>query len=146
MKYFSNLDHGWADLTIGDFTCQCSYIQNIPLTILKAWKDYKDNDYCVLTIDSEGYENEIIITRNGVHVVVYKGVISYHSLDKYFEKTIDKNSLLKNLCLDILDNINEWANWLCLAEPDKPYYNRIMNEYKREIIDYANSIKFPFSF
>ena len=34
MKYFSNLHNGWADLTIGDFTCPCSYIQNVPMEIL----------------------------------------------------------------------------------------------------------------
>jgi len=146
MKYFSNLNHGWCDLTIGDFTCQCSYIQNIPLTILKAWKDYKDNDYCVLNIDSEGYEHEIIITDNGIHTITYRGVISYHSLDEYFEKPADKINLLKNLCFDILYNVDEWAQWLCLVEPDKEYYKRVMNEYKKEIIEYAKQIRFPFEF
>lgn len=146
MKYFSNLDHGWADLNIGDFTCTCSYIQNIPLVILKAWKDFKDNDYCVLNIDSEGYENEIIITRNDVHVGVYKGVVSYHCLNKYFDTLAKKITLLKELGYDILSNIDEWIKWLCITEPTNPCYENIFNEYKKQVIDYAKRIEFPFKF
>lgn len=146
MKHFSNLNHGWCDLTIGDFTCQCSYIQNIPLTILRAWKDYQNNNYCIINIDSEGYDHEIVITKNGVHVITYRGVISYHSLDEYFEKPIDRANLLKCLCYDILYHIDEWSEWLCLAKPEKPYYKRVANEYKKIIIDYVKEIKFPFDF
>lgn len=146
MKYFSNLDHGWADLTIGDFTCSCSYIQNVPLAILKAWKEFKDNDYCVIDIDSEGHENEIVITRNGVHVIVYKGITYCHNLDEYFKTYSDKNNLLKDLCFDILYNLNEWTEWLCLVKSDKSYYERVVNEYKNGIIEYAKRINFPFEF
>lgn len=146
MKYFSNLDHGWADLTIGDFTCTCSYIQNIPLIILRAWKDYKINNYCIINIDSEGYEHEIIISENGIHAITYRGMMSYQNLNKYFAQPADKINLLKNLGFDILYNVDEWAKWMCLTEPNKPCYEKIVNEYKREILDYAKQIKFPFKF
>lgn len=142
MKYFSNLHNGWADLTIGDFTCQCSYIQNIPLVILNAWNNFKNNKHCIISIDSEGNDNEIIITNLGIHAIVYRGFIEYHDLNKYFKTFTDKVELLKDLAKDIIDNIDEWAKWLCITDPNTLCYNNIIEEYKKNVLSYAEKIGF----
>ena len=140
LKYFSNLKNGWADLTIGDFHCPCSYIQNVPIQILNAWKEFQKNHYCIITIDSEGYENEIIITENGIHVLVYKDCTLYYNLNKYFETLGDKVGLLKDLVDDILSNIDEWVRWLCITDPDSDCYENVINEYKDVIMQYAERL------
>ena len=142
MKYFSNLHNGWANLTIGNFTCQCSYIQNIPLVILNAWNDFKNNEHCIISIDSEGNDNEIIITSLGIHAVVYRGFVEYHNLNKYFETFTDKVELLKDLAKDIIDNIDEWTRWLCITDPNTPCYSNIIEKYKKSILSYAKRIGF----
>ena len=138
MKYFSNLKNGWADLTIGDFSCPCSYIQNIPLIILNAYKDFKKNEYCIIDIDSEGYGNEIIITTNGVHIFVYRNArTDYYNLSKIYDTYTKKFNLLKDLCNDIIDNIEEWAKWLCITKTNNTCYDKIIEEYKKNILSYA---------
>ena len=142
MKYFSNLNHGWADLTIGNFTCKCSYIQNIPLNILTAWNEFKNNEHCIIYIDSEGNDNEIIVTDLGIHAIVYRGFIEYYDLNKYFNTFEQRFKLLKDLAKDIIDNIDEWVEWLCITDPNSPCYNNIIKEYKKNILSYAEKIGF----
>ena len=140
MKYFSNLKNGWADLTIGDFKCRCSYIQNIPLTILNAYKEFKEKYYCIIKIDSEGYENEIIITMNGVHVFVYRDRVLSYDLSNQFESFSDKIKLLSDLRDDILENIDEWTRWLCLTDPKDDCYENVIAEYKKVILKVAEKL------
>ena len=64
----------------------------------------------------------------------------YHNLNKYFEKFEDKAKLLKNLVMDIIDNINEWVKWLCITDPNAPCYENIIAEYKNSILSYAKKI------
>ena len=140
MKYFSNLKNGWANLTIGDFNCPCSYIQNVPLTILSAYKEFQQNKYCIITIDSEGYEHEIIITSNAVHIFTYKDRVSYFNLSDIYNTSLKKIELLKDLCKDIVDNATEWAEWMCLTDPKNDCYDNIIEAYKKEILDCAKGL------
>ena len=140
MKYFSNLKNGWADLTIGDFYCPCSYIQNVPMEILRAYKEFKDNGHCIINLDSEGYEHEIIITDLGVHVITYRNSIYYCNLTKKFNTNTKKLTLLKDLVNDIINNVDEWAKWLCLADPNSNCYNRFIEQYKNEILGYVEKL------
>lgn len=140
MKYFSNLKNGWADLTIGEFSCPCSYIQNVPMEILRAYKEFKDNGHCIITLDSEGYEHEIIITELGVHTATYRNSIYYCDLTEKFNTNIKKLMLLKDLVQDILDNVNEWVKWLCLTDPNAECYDRVIAEYKNTILRYAENL------
>ena len=140
MKYFSNLHNGWADLTIGDFTCPCSYIQNVPMEILRAYDEFEKNGHCIINIDSEGYEHEIIITELGVHVITYRDRLYYHNLTNQFESDIDKKRLLRDLFRDIVDNADEWARWMCITDPHSDCYERIIEEYKNTILRYAEKL------
>ena len=140
MKYFSNLNHGWADLTIGDFTCSCSYIQNVPMEILRAYDEFEKNGHCIITLDSEGYEHEIIITDLGVHIFTYRDRIYYYDLTEKFNTHIKKLTLLKDLYRDIVDNVNEWAEWMCITDPHSDCYEQVLNEYKSTILRYAEKL------
>lgn len=140
MKYFSNLKYGWADLTIGDFYCPCSYIQNVPMEILCAYKEFKENGHCIITIDSEGYEHEIIITELGVHTVTYRNNIYYCDLTEKFNTYIKKITLLEDLVQDILDNVNEWVEWMCPIDPHSDCYEQIITECKNTILKYAENL------
>lgn len=141
MKYFSNLKNGWADLTIGDFSCPCSYIQNVPMEILIAYEEFKQKGYCIININSEGYEHEIIITELGVHVFTYRNSTTYHcDLTRKFDNHIKKLMLLKDLYDDIVDNVDEWSKWLCLTDPKAECYDRIISEYKNTILRYAENL------
>lgn len=140
LKYFSNLKNGWATLTLGECVLRCSYIQDIPMTILRAWDEFKRNKYCVISIDSEGYENEIVITELSVHVIKYHNFIYYDNLSKYFDTFKDKVKLLQDLVIDIVSNVDDWARWLCLTEPTMDCYENVINEYKHRIVEYADKI------
>lgn len=145
MKYFSNLKNGWANLTIGDFSCRCSYIQNVPIEILSAYDEFKQKGHCIITIDSEGYEHEIIVTELGVHALTYRDRIHHFDLTKNFNTYIEKTMFLKDLFKDIAENIDVWAKWMCITDPNSDCYEQILNSYKNDILKYvkkyANDIK-----
>lgn len=141
MKYFSNLKYGWVNLNIYNFSCSCSYIQNIPLTILEAYKEFYDKDYCVIILDHEGYESEIIITSNGVQIFSYKDKIYHYDLTKYYNTYVKKLNLLKDLCSDIIDNIDEWTKWMYLGDTEDIHYQENVNRYKNAVLDYARICK-----
>lgn len=137
MKYFSNLKNGWADLTIGDFYCPCSYIQNVPMVILCAYKEFEENGYCIINLDSEGYEHEIIITDLGVYVFTYCDKIIHYNLTEKFNTHVKKLTLLKDLVEDVIDNVDEWSKWLCLVNPNEKHYKKTIEEYKNNLLRYA---------
>lgn len=141
MKYFSNLDDGWADLKFGQFQCRCSYIQNIPSVILNAWEEYQNTGHCIIMIDGESIEYEIIITEHGIKTFTYDcSGIYYHISFKDFETHQQKYQLLKDLVYDIIDNVDEWAKWLCLCNKNDPQYNKVLNRYKQDIYNKAKSL------
>lgn len=142
MKYFSNLRNGWADLTIGDLTLPCSYIQNLPLTILSAYEEFQKKEYCIITIDSENHEHEIIITPNGFYIFTYRNVRTpCCDLSKKFNTYEKKLNFLKDLCNDIIDNVDEWAKWVCISDPKSSYYDKAIKSHKNTILKYAEKIK-----
>ena len=132
MKYFSNLHNGWADLKINQFHCKCSYIEDVPMAILNAWEDYLNTGNCIIFIDSEGVDHEIIITINGVKTITYdyNGVI-FKNLSE-FETRQDIHNLLKDLVVDIVDNVSEWAKWMQLDEEkeNSKYLKELNNKIK----------------
>lgn len=134
MKYFSNLKHGWATLTIGDFTCRCSYIQDIPEVIINAYKEFQKNGYCIINIDNEGYETEIIFSQQGVCAVVYKGFNIYYNLGDY--GITDAKTLIYELLKDIINNVDEWARWMCC----EPNYEISVNCHRNRINNYINEL------
>lgn len=141
MKHFSNLKNGWADLNIDTFKCSCSYIQDIPMTILNAWAEYQQMGNCIIMIDSEGIEHEIIITVNGAKVITYDSRISLKVL-KNIQSHDEIIKLLKELVSDIIDNIEEWSKWLCLCDSNDSRYEKTLNKYKNEIINKAKELGF----
>ena len=141
MKHFSNLHDGWADLTIDDFKCSCSYIQDIPMTILNAWEDYQNTGSCIILIDSEGIDYEIIITVNGAKIITYDSRVSLKVLKNIYSNEQIIN-LLKELVFDIIDNVDEWAKWLCLCDKNDSQYEKALNKYKRDIIKKAKELGF----
>ena len=110
------------------------------MEILRAYKEFKENGHCIITLDSEGYEHEIIITELGVHTATYRNSIYYCDLTEKFNTNIKKITLLKDLVQDILDNVDEWVEWLCLTDPNAECYDRVITEYKNTILRYAENL------
>ena len=138
MKYFSNLNAGWADLKIGKFKGKCSYIQNVPFIVLMAWEEFQDLGYCIIQLDGEDAEYEIIITEHGVKIFTYDYSGSHFCTLKEFETHQQKYHLLKDLVMDIVDNVDEWSDWLCMCDKNTIHYNDVFNKYK---LDISNKIK-----
>lgn len=114
MKYFSNLNAGWATLIINSFYYEPSFITNVPMDILDAWEEYQNRGYCTLYLFDERDEIFITITRTDAFVIKDKKYIEL--VPSGSELNPNGFELLKGLVNDIINNIELWGNWVCVSE------------------------------
>lgn len=117
---------GWSKITIGNWSDRCSYINNVPIDLLKAFINlYKYRNPTTVKFDAEGWEYIIVFDFYEIHIITEKN-------DEYILKTIpcNINNLTNELVNDILLNIKEWVNF----DEDSPLD-------KTQIIDLCNRLK-----
>lgn len=105
-----NPKYGWATIKIGDFEDRCSYVQNVPVQLLKAL-DHSVRTYetSVVSIDAEGYEYIIVFDQFNTHIIMEDAEV-----DRYSLKTINigYRELARELIEDIRRDLKEWARWM----------------------------------
>lgn len=111
MKYFSDLNAGWAKLIINSFYYEPSYIINVPMNILDAWEEYQDNGISMINLFDERDEIYLIILREKAFVFY-----PYKENGKIIDLEISGFELLKGLVSDIVENIELWGDWVCVSK------------------------------
>lgn len=105
-----NPKYGWAKIKIGNFEDRCSYVQNVPVQLLKAL-DHSVRTYeaSVVSIDAEGYEYIIVFSQFNTHIIMEDAEVDQYSL-----KTINigYRELARELIEDIRRDLDEWACWM----------------------------------
>lgn len=105
MKYFKNLDAGWADIEIENFKGHVSDMLNVPWNVLRAYEEYIIYGHCIIPFDEEGSDFNIYIDDVSIIILKYK--------DDYeiFEVGTNPSMFIKDIALDIADNLKEWVKW-----------------------------------
>ncbi len=128
----------WTTLTYKDFSESISYLDDIPMIWLKAFKIYLEHiakeclqDICPLHItgDCEGYN---------VHIVVDKYSITLYTNEDgeqiYLDFDIDYLDFIERICQDFENNIEDWAKW-AVFEIDKEEILLASQERKIKILE-----------
>ena len=104
----STTKHGWSNISIGNWSERCSYLDDVPFVLLRALeKICRTRTAEAVKFDAEGYEYIVVFDNNDVHI------ISNHSEQGYIYTSIVANihDLAKELVSDIRKDIDFWSNW-----------------------------------
>ena len=105
--------HGWSEITIGDWSDRCSYIDDVPFMLLEAIEgSCRANQPVAAKFDAEGWDYIIVFDQFETHIIS----TAPHSLkaqDSYSYHTIeiDRDELAKELISDIRKYIDYWTKW-----------------------------------
>lgn len=100
--------HGWSNISIGNWSERCSYLDDVPFTLLRALeKVCRTRTVEAVKFDAEGYEYIVVFDNNDVHI------ISNNSEQGYIYVSIEANvhDLAKELVSDIRKDIDYWSSW-----------------------------------
>lgn len=108
----TKMQAGWARLSIGQWNDRCSYLDDIPMNLLKALIHVcKTNSPAVVEFDAEGWEDIIVFDCLDTYILTDKsGETQLISLNTNIHK------LAQELAQDIRDNLNAWVWWPCWFE------------------------------
>lgn len=106
--------HGWSDITIGDWSDRCSYIDDVPFMLLEAIEEScRVNKPVAVKFDAEGWDYIIVFDQFETHIITtnpndidtYFGNFDYHTIE------VDRDELAKELISDIRKYIDHWTKW-----------------------------------
>lgn len=100
---------GWSELYIGDWSDRVSYLDDVPMMLLKAFRDYYDRNVHTtpaVTFDAEGWEFTVVLNPGTVHIIEMKDEAELTTIE------VNMAALATQLANDILENIDGWTNWM----------------------------------
>ena len=100
---------GWSELHIGDWSDRVSYLDDVPMILLKAFRDYYDRNVHTtpaVTFDAEGWEFTVVFNPGTVHIIEMKDEAELTTIE------VNMAALATQLANDILENLDGWTNWM----------------------------------
>lgn len=99
--------HGWATITIEDWSDRLSYLDDVPFMLLDAmiWS-CREHQPASVRFDAEGYDYIIVFDW------LYTYIIELKDKTKMLEFHIDRDDLAKQLIRDIKNALQEWAGFV----------------------------------
>ncbi len=104
----SNPGCGWSDITIGEWSDRCSYLDDVPFGILKGLEEScRTHNPVAVKLDAEGWEYIIVFNEQETHIITDKN-------GDYALTTVEIGSdeLAKQAVSDILRDIDGWSAWI----------------------------------
>lgn len=105
--------HGWSEITIGDWSDRCSYIDDVPFMLLEAMEEScRVNKPVAIKFDAEGWDYIIVFDQFETHIIS----TAPHSLKaqdsySYYTIEVDRDELAKELIADTRRDIDEWCGF-----------------------------------
>lgn len=100
--------NGWSQITIGDWTDRCSYLDDVPYRLLEAVDDTnRTHRPTSVKFDAEGWEYVIVFDTFETHIITcdFYGTWKYITVDIYIK------DIIKELLSDIRNDLNAWSEW-----------------------------------
>ncbi len=100
--------YGWSEVTIGRWSDRCSYLSDVPFSLLEAVEYvYVTRLPYALKLDAEGWEYIIVFDECETYIIT-----DNESYDKkYINIEIDIGTIADELTKDINRDIDKWASW-----------------------------------
>lgn len=99
---------GWSTITIGSWSDRCSYLDDVPVILLKGFvESCITHRPAAMKFDAEGYEYIIVVDWTATHIITNK-----NDDFELITQNIDRDVLATKLIVDIRENIKEWAMFI----------------------------------
>ena len=124
--------HGWSQITIGDWSDRCSYMNDVPSLLLDAIESIcRTYHPAAVTLDAEGWEYILVFDSFATHI------ISDNCDDGYIYTSIDISlaELARELIDDIRRDIDGWAEWAIHPSDDE------IGERKKDLLAYCDGLE-----
>lgn len=96
--------NGWADITIGNWTDRCSYINDVAVDLLEAvLRAYETGEQQVVEFDAEGWEYIIVLGGWETYVITVNETNALTTID------LSLDDFVPELLADIRENLESWA-------------------------------------
>lgn len=106
----SRPENGWAEIQIGTFKKEVSYLTDVPNDLLKAFISFFENGAGVASFECEPYEFDLVFSftfTGGVKGMAY----IMDSEQKLFYEEISVIQLAKEFVSDIKTDLLVWSSW-----------------------------------
>lgn len=108
-------DHGWCNVTIGDFSSRASYITDVPLDCLDAAIRYlKHRNTFAVSFDAEGWNFIVVSDCIRSYVIVDKNSTIFYANDEVY----GAGDLALQIYEDVAGHIDEWSLFLSSEDVD----------------------------
>ena len=102
--------YGWSHVSIGSWSDRCSYLDDVPMELLKAMKQFRTTHLPTpVKFDAEGYEYIILFDVGVVHVITESEADDGYTLTSL---EVDYEALANELARDVRRDIGAWTRWL----------------------------------
>lgn len=99
--------HGWSNITIGSWQDRCSYLDNVPVMLLRAMRQFLAAKLPVSAkLDAEGCEYILVFDFGVVHIIT--GTDDGYQLSS---QEVNILALAKELVEEVLRDVDAWADW-----------------------------------
>lgn len=99
--------HGWSQITIGNWSDRCSYLDDVPYLLLEGVEEVCRTGHPVAAkFDAEGWEYLIVFDVYETHIIT-------ETDSGYFltTETVQIKSLAEELVADIRRDLKAWSRW-----------------------------------
>lgn len=102
----SNPQNGWCDFNLGDFYGTPSYLTNVPIDLLSAFKDYLYSGTGICWFDEEGTEFTLVMTPYSLFIIEEKTKPVLHDFSD-----MDIKKLALEAATDVESDIDKWSDF-----------------------------------
>lgn len=102
----SNPKNGWCDFILGDFHGTPSYLTNVPIDLLIAFKEYLYLGTGICWFDEEGSEFTLVITPYSLFIIEEKDKPVLHDFSD-----MNIKELALEVVTDVESNIDKWSEF-----------------------------------
>lgn len=102
--------YGWNHVSIGSWNDRCSYLDDVPMELLEAMKQFRTTQLPTpVKFDVEGYEYIILFDVGVVHIITENESDDGYTLTSL---EVDYEALANEMAGDIRRDIEAWVKWL----------------------------------
>ena len=115
----STPNHGWSNITIGNWSDRCSYLDDVPFLLLEALEQScREHKPVSAKFDAEGWDYIITFDWWHTHVISEKFDEDGYA---YFSIDVNRDDLARELIADIRRDIDGWSSWFCYRNMTEDY-------------------------
>jgi len=95
---------GWSEFRIGNFVGHPSYINDVPVMLLKCFVDYYKNYSAAVEFDEEGSSFIFILSNWDTYIIERKNTAILHEIQ-------DEIANMAKECLNDTEDVDAWTLW-----------------------------------